>query len=375
MIQKIIIQNSKAEEFFSKEKEEQLFLYFKKRNTYDEVYATLEETPKNVVLSKKRKSILYSKRHFFSNTTEEGKFIYNKLDKRVKFNSFSRSDILYTLMEFEQFDWLKVAYGQQIVASKFFCDSIVRDVLLGKLDNAESVARKYLKLNRIEGVDWRTYAEFLHYSKVPIDWITEHTTDSNAAMKLLQIYLYWSGSSEENDKSMLFYHMLSQAMALNVKINPKWSLEKMKQESDDMKKELEKRELSYKEKINIYGETPKFDYPCKLLSSEEEVFVDSKDKNNSIYRYWNMIKKYKYIALSFEASERFTLGLSLTEKGWELDSYFLSREIIDGSKALIERVLTDPNVIESINNLNIPHKVDAKNIIIDELYTYDFPFW
>ena len=124
--------------------------------------------------------------------------------------------------------------------------------------------------------------------------------------------------------------------------------------------------LIREEQVDIYGECPQFDYPCKLLSTEREVFTEGMEMHHCIYtNYWHQIKEHKYLAFSFEAAERFTLGLKLTNNGWEFDQAYCKydKQVNEGSKVLIEQFLADPVVKNKLMGLadkgQVPHEETA----------------
>lgn len=167
-----------------------------------------------------------------------GKFIYNKMEKKVKCNTFSKADLLYLLSFFPKFDWLKAEYDRGVLSDIVLCDSIVRDILIGKLTNVESVVKKYPALNKVKGANWKVFAVYSSkvpsYRRYPIVWMQKHTTDINEAMMVMIPGLVDGGdikpTDEQIEKRQIFYDMLNEAMALNMKINPRWSLKRMKEE-------------------------------------------------------------------------------------------------------------------------------------------------
>ena len=384
MINEIKIQDGRLDEFFQKSTKEQRFCYFYKRDCGKDVFLRLIETEKNVILSVKEKSIAFSGEHFFISSGEVSVFNYNKMEKRVKCNTFNKPEVLRALIEFPQFDWLKVARDQKYVSDTMFCNSIVRDILLGKLTNAEGIVKKYLALNKIKGVQWKSFAIYsCLYRQFPIVWMDRHTTNINAAMEVMikgdTDFEGHKPTEEEREKSRLFRDMLFEAMALDVIINPKWSLSRMKEEHQKMTDELMKKDLEGKKQVNIYGDSPKFDYPCKLLSTEREVFMEGSEMHHCLYTcYWHDIKEHKYLAFAFDASERFTLGLKPIDGEWGYDQAYLkyNKQISKESKALIERFLGDSKVKETLQGLIKP---PAKPKVIynqsSEVYDQDLEEW
>lgn len=121
-----------------------------------------------------------------------------------------------------------------------------------------------------------------------------------------------------------------------------------------MTRELMRKDLEKKKQVDIYGECPQFDYPCKLLTSEREVFTEGMEMHHCVYTcYWNKIETRRYLAFSFNATERFTLGLKLTEDGWTYDQAYLKydEQISEESKTLIEQFLSDSNVSTTLCGL------------------------
>ena len=374
------IRDGRLDEFFQKSIKEQMYLYFyKKEYGYDDV-VRLTETEKNVIVSRVEKSIVFSGNHFFRKSKETGKFIYNKIEKKVKCNTFSKFDILFALAHFPQFDWLKAEYVRGILSDMVLSDSIVRDILIGKLTNVEAVVKKYLALNKIKGANWKVFAIYssrlCSSRQYPIAWMQSHTTDINEAMMVMISGEVDFGDKkptpEQVEKSDIFYDMLNEAMALNVKVNPRWSLKRMKEEHKKMTEELMRKDLEGKEQMNIYGESPKFDYPCKLLSTEREVFMEGSIMHHCIYTcYWQRIKGHEYFAFAFDAPERFTLGLKLTDGEWVYDQAYLKNDehINKDSKALIEKFLGDPKVKETLQGLiKSPTETTNSNVIDDDAW-------
>lgn len=369
---RIKIIDGRLEEFFQKSFEEQLFSYFYKNRYREDRSLRLTETDKNIVLCDTSTTIQYSGNHFFPKSKENSVFIYNKSEKKVKRNTFGKREILEALEHFPQFDWLKEAHMQGNVSDLLFCNSIVRDVLLGKLTNAEAIVKKYLALNRIKGANWKTFAQYSShlYKRYPIAWLQKHTTNINTAMEVLLVNYDHESTKEERERSGVFSDMFNEALALNKVINPSWSLNRMKEEHTDMTRTLMEMDFEQKEQVDIYDGHPQFDYPCKLLNTEREVFIEGYEMHHCIYScYWYGIKEHKYLAFSFSEPERFTLGLNLTDNGWTYDQAHLkyNKTISEDSKLMIEQFLSDPNVKQTLEDLKDKEVVPE----LDTSWNYD----
>ena len=378
MTNEIKIRDGRLDEFFQKSIKEQRYLYFYKKDyDYDDI-VRLTDTEKNVIISRVETDIVFSGNHFFRKSKETGKFIYNKKEAKVKCNTFSKANILNALTLFPQFDWLKAENNRGFLSDILFCDSIVRDILIGKLTNVEAIVKKYLALNKIKGVNWKAFAvytsQIYSYRQCPIAWMQSHTTDTNAALMVMISGQVEIGeikpTPEQEEKSNLFYDMLKEAMALNVKINPKWSLNRMKEEHKKMTEELMKKDLESKEQVNLYGESPHFDYPCKLLSTDSEVFMEGFEMHHCVYTcYWNRIKEHEYLTFAFYTPERFTLGLNLKDGEWVYDQAYLKydKQISEESKALVDKFLGDSKVKETLKGLiKFPAETRYSNVTDDD---------
>lgn len=378
MTNEIKIRDGRLDEFFQKSIKEQRYLYFYKKDyDYDDI-VRFTDTEKNVIISRVETDIVFSGNHFFRKSKETGKFIYNKKEAKVKCNTFSKANILNALTLFPQFDWLKAENNRGFLSDILFCDSIVRDILIGKLTNVEAIVKKYLALNKIKGVNWKAFAvytsQIYSYRQCPIAWMQSHTTDTNAALMVMISGQVEIGeikpTPEQEEKSNLFYDMLKEAMALNVKINPKWSLKRMKEEHKKMTEELMKKDLESKEQVNLYGESPHFDYPCKLLSTESEVFMEGFEMHHCVYTcYWNRIKEHEYLTFAFYTPERFTLGLNLKDGEWVYDQAYLKydKQISEESKALVDKFLGDSKVKETLKGLiKSPAETRYSNVTDDD---------
>ena len=131
-----------------------------------------------------------------------------------------------------------------------------------------------------------------------------------------------------------------------------------------------KKDLESKEQVNLYGESPHFDYPCKLLSTESEVFMEGFEMHHCVYTcYWNRIKERTYLAFAFHAPERFTHGLELKDGEWVYNQAYLKydKQISEESKALVEKFLGESKVKETLKGLiKSPAEIRYSNVTDDD---------
>ena len=257
---------------------------------------------------------------------------------------------------FTRFDWLKNEYENKHIHPQVLSNSIMRDILSGKLTNAEDIVKRYIKSLKLKNIHWKTYVQYLWANNsYPINWLQHSTTDVNMAMEVL---------SRGKEKLDIFNDMIKQALMLSVKVNPKWSLKRMRQEHTQMTQTLMKDELEKKELTPVYEEPPFNNFDCRLLNTEKDVFAEGCEMHHCIYtNYWQKIQNRSYLAFSFTSPERFTLGLKRTKGGFEYDqSYCRFDELLDKeSRDTVKAFLNNPEVIGYLNRMNeiYPYPVKA----------------
>lgn len=306
-----------------------------------------EDTPKYLSFERFEAKVQFSGKAFFIKNTNTHKFFYNKETKKTRC-IYERSSLLMDLIEFPQFDWLAEGYKNDTIHYKVLSNSIIRDILLGKLTNVEDIVKRYLKSLHLKNINWKTYVKYLYNgARYPINWLSEVTTDVNGLMEGL--------SSSNSERKIKLGDMVQQALMLQMKINPKWSDRRLDEEHNKMTLILMGQELDAKENTPIYESWPKLDYDYKLLNSEQEVFQEGMLMHHCIYtNYWRRIKNHDYIAFSFTSPERFTLGLSATPTGFQFDQAYLKydQKISERSRATIDAFLEDEDIKRYLNKIH-----------------------
>ena len=346
--EEIVLGGESMDVFMTLPYEEQLKLYFQ-NNKFSRDYKTLiryENTPKFISLERIYKEVKFTGQSFFVKLNKSYKFLYKKETGNI-ISIYDREKMMKDLCLLTIFDWLKNEYENRHIHPQVLSNSIMRDILSGKLTNAEDIVKRYIKSLKLKNIHWKIYIQYLWSDcSYPVNWLQHSTTDVNMSMEIL---------SRGKEKLDIFNDMVRQALMLSVTVNPKWSLKRMRQEHTRMTQTLMKDELEKKEQTPVY-EVPTFNnFDCKLLNTEREVFAEGCDMHHCIYtNYWQKIQNRSYIAFSFTSPERFTLGLKRTSDGFEYDQAYrrydepLDRESRDTVKAF----LNNPMVKGYLNRMN-----------------------
>lgn len=341
--EEIIMREDIVNDFMQLPYEKQLRMYFQKGHRPTKNIVRYENSEKYLSLEKIQGSVEFTGTGFYVKHQIGEKFLYKKENKKT-FSRYERRELLDDLMLFPRFDWIKKEYDNGHVHFKVFSNSIVRDILAGKLTNVEDVVKKYLKTLHLKNIDRKIFVRYLvSDNTIPLNWLKVATTDVNEAMAKLC----------EQPQGQ-FKDMIEQSLSLGTTINPKWSKNRMDEEHLNMTRMLMKMEIDDKGKTPVYNECPTFDYPCHILNTEQEVFQEGLDMHHCIYTcYWKRIKNKEYLGLSFYEPERFTLGLKRTNGKFEFDQAYLKydKEIGQASIDMINKFLNDDVVVEHITKL------------------------
>ncbi len=369
---KMYLECGKIDNFFNLPYKRQLKEYFMNDclKYYGKDLVRYENLDRYASLERIEYKLKFSGKSFFLKQKNTAKFLYDKEKKKILYNNYDRNMLLRDLCILPRFDWIKQEYDKNHIHPIVFSGAVVRDILLGKLTNCEDIVKQYVKSLHVKNVNWKSYIRYLyklHYPSLILQWLDKATTDINAAMEYIA----------ESDFSMQrqFHDIVFQALALNKKINPKWSVKRMDEEHIKMTRELMQSDIEEKEQIPIHENYPEFSYPCKLLNTEREVFQEGKEMHHCIYtNYWNKIKQKKYLGISFSEPERFTLGLRVSENGYVFDQAYLKydNKISQESQDMINVFLNDPNVQVQLNKLEYNYiPTEIQNEIRHEEMEYD----
>lgn len=220
------------------------------------------------------------------------------------------------------------------------CKKVLAGVLAGRITNRHALMSRVMSTGYgLKGVSTKTIDQFLrYYGPQEIADIRDFTTNPEAAMlRKVEYRSILKQKDPEKVESLcnwrnLFDDLLRDAAILDKRINPKWSLSRMRAEHQKNIKAIMEWEVGTKDETNIYGEafsTTFQGYDIETVSSCREAFIESKDQHNCLYYgYWKSIAKGGYVAfrISDGKGRRYTAGArrntSTTEDAFVFDQIY-----------------------------------------------------
>lgn len=180
--------------------------------------------------------------------------------------------------------------------------SLLKKVLEGKVTNRHDLIKTYMKTAfGITPVQYATVERYMdnRLFEVPIADIRDFTTDPNATMlRLLE------GEAKERQ---LLRDLIGDAVALDKKINPKWSLKRMHEEHQENIKVVLEKQLDAESDKSIYIEPIDIifqGYRFRTINSAREALIESRTMHNCVFHnYWKKAERRSYILFHVTAKD------------------------------------------------------------------------
>jgi len=180
--------------------------------------------------------------------------------------------------------------------------SLLKKVLEGKVTNRHDLVKTYMKT--AFGMMPPQYTTVERYMDsrlfdVPIADIRDFTTDPNATM--LRIL---DGESKERQ---LLRDLIGDAVALDKKINPKWSVKRMHQEHQENIKLVLEKQLDAESDKSIYIEPIDITfqgYRFRTIDNARAALLESRTMHNCVFHnYWKKAEQRSYILFHVTAKD------------------------------------------------------------------------
>ncbi len=193
--------------------------------------------------------------------------------------------------------------------------TILKKILEGKITNRRDLVKAYMKsafnMAPSQYSVLERYMDKSTYS-VPIADIRDFTTDINAALLLLL--------DGDRETQSLFRDLIGDAIDLDKKINPKWSIKRMRQEHQDNIKVILERQLDAESDKSIYLESLDITfrgYRFQAIDNPRRALLESRTMHNCVfYNYWQKAAQRKYILFHMSSgTEDMSLGFHIETQG------------------------------------------------------------
>lgn len=129
---------------------------------------------------------------------------------------------------------------------------------------------------------------------------------------ITNLNMYYEVFNEHKDKRLL-NDAIELAFALDLTINPKWSMKRLKQEHQRMIKIAAEKQFEVLNDAPIQKETIQDeDKEISMLNDEKSVFIEGKEMMHCLFtNYLSSVQKGRYLAFAVKGKERVTFGVTL----------------------------------------------------------------
>ena len=185
--------------------------------------------------------------------------------------------------------------------------TVLEKVVKGKITNRRDLMTAYLSSSwkiKASEVPIAVADEFFQESymtDVEIGDLRDFTTSLAHAMEV--------ALHGDTDRKLVFRDLLKDAVKLDIRINPRWSLRRMKEEHIRNIRIIMEHELTAKSDENIYGDKTlteeQEDFTFAAIDTERSAFMESKTMEHCVYtHYWkNEIAQGRYFALHMHSKK------------------------------------------------------------------------
>ena len=128
---------------------------------------------------------------------------------------------------------------------------------------------------------------------------------------------------ETEERLLLFRDLLEDAKILDIKVNPKWSLKRMREEHERNTDKIMLLTKGALETEQIHQEIDteiNDDIKGKIINSEYDTYKEASYMHHCLYNhYYKQIQDKQYLALSITYPERCTVGIRHQKTGFEIE--------------------------------------------------------
>ncbi len=202
--------------------------------------------------------------------------------------------------------------------------TVLKAIFTGKVTNFDDLLKVYITSTYKLKVGSPQYNDVKEEIKNRFHEPHEVIQMMNFSTSIKKAFQLMNGDmSNKIEEKYIFWDLLKDAQMLDLKINPEWSLSRMKQEHEKNTERLMLLEEGTLDTAPIHKTDTVINDKIQgvLLNSEKEVFKEASLMHHCLYtHYFERIKNKRYIALSLKSPERCTVGIRYTEeRGFELE--------------------------------------------------------
>ena len=248
-----------------------------------------------------------------------------RIIKTVSSTLYNHTELANLIFRYFGIECILYTYNKDYaIAALMGSKTVLKAICQQKVTNARDLTRVYLQA--ITGIktmpSYETaaiYIQNLQKYELNLVDLANFTTSFEKSM-LLEIGACENNRQYVDDTDLakryrIFRDLVRDAVKLDIKVNPDWSLKRMEEEhqrnTERIMLETEQKlsdEQLYKSPTDIEGQEIK----GTVLSTEKQVYREAAQMHHCLYNhYFYSIQQGKYLALSLTKPERCTVGLCL----------------------------------------------------------------
>lgn len=198
------------------------------------------------------------------------------------------------------------------IRKRIYCSKrLLKDFLTGKIYNEQTCIQAVLKNSygvKPTEVCWK-YFKKEELDKLRIDCNFLPLLNRKA---ITNLNMYYEVFNEHKDKRLL-NDAIELAFALDMTINPKWSMKRLKQEHQRMIKIAAEKQFEVLNDAPIQKETIQDeDKEISMLNDEKSIFIEGKEMMHCLFtNYLSSVQRGRYLAFAVKGKERATFGITI----------------------------------------------------------------
>ena len=381
--------------------------------SYDEKYALLTKKPcergyvvkyrdsKNIFVGIYEKTLCRTGERFY--TVKKWMNVVRFDGKRIIKNN-GAYDIERFILEYFGLECIISEFSDRVVSYLLSKKTVLAGIFRQRITCGKDLVREWLKgsyhLTRIPS--YKVAIAYLEkyacaFSVPSVADLQTFTTSLEKSMSLLSYERTGplDFDSDERKRTLqehgvLYEDLVKDAIALNIKVNPRWSHKRMVQEHQRTTEELMLRSDTVLSDRNYYGTAPEFQQGtlvCRVLASERELFREASEMHHCLYNnYRGRIERGTYLALSVVSPIRCTVGVYLQKPNFSDDErcavYFDQVQqrhdlrVDDGTQDLLRHFVSDNSELfgDLMHKASESYAVTETNTVRYQQANVDLPF-
>lgn len=282
-------------------------------------HCNIKETDTHIYCSESEFELKFGKKLYLKQSKKRG-FTFDKKTNKLKM--WFGIDFL----KFQNYSNILKHLGLEFILNEqlsgWLTKSILEKCLVGKITNPTQFCKAIIKSARIE-CSPELLRQYIKNSSHLYDNVKPWVLKIAYTCKNLDYFLM----NKHSIKRELLMDMINQANALGVKIDLKWSENRMKEEHKKWTYLLMEEEINTLEDITINYNSIDLLPNMQVINTQKDLFREGKLMHHCVYtNYWRQVREKKYLVLHYEYNNKpITIGIGV--RTWDGEPEILIDQI------------------------------------------------